>query len=71
VERKLSRPRDFERFAGQKAKIVLSEPIEGHKVWEGTLAGFTDGVITLEVAPGDSIPIPLTQVARANLKFDW
>lgn len=71
VERKLSHPRDFERFAGQKAKIVLSEPIEGHKVWEGTLAGFADGVITLEAAPGESIPIPLTQVARANLKFDW
>ena len=71
VERKLSRPRDFERFAGQKAKLVLSEPIEGRKVWEGTLAGFADGVINLEPAPGESIPIPLTQVARANLKFDW
>src|SRR5215831_9895236 len=26
VERKLSKPRDFERFIGQKVKVVLKEP---------------------------------------------
>lgn len=71
VERKLSRPRDFERFAGHKAKLVLSEPVAERKVWEGKLAGFSDGVITLEPAQGDSVKIPLDHVARANLKFDW
>ena len=29
VERKLSRPRDFERFTGQKVKITLREPVDG------------------------------------------
>jgi ribosome maturation factor RimP len=71
VERKLSRPRDFERFAGQKAKLVLTEPIADRKVWEGKLAGFSDGLITVEPAQGEPVKIPLTQVARANLKFDW
>lgn len=71
VERKLSRPRDFERFTGQNAKIVLTEPIEDRKVWEGKLAGFSDGTITLEPAQGEPVKIPLGQVARANLKFDW
>ena len=71
VERKLSRPRDFERFTGQSAKIVLTEPIEDRKVWEGKLAGFSDGTITLEPAQGEPVKIPLGQVARANLKFDW
>lgn len=71
VERKLSRPRDFERFAGQNAKVVLAEPIENRKVWEGKLAGFEGGVITLEPAQGEPVKIPLDQVARANLKFDW
>lgn len=71
VERKLSRPRDFERFAGQMAKLVLTEPVEDRKVWEGKLAGFSDGTITLEPAQGEPVKIPLGQVARANLKFDW
>ncbi len=71
VERKLSRPRDFERFTGQNAKIVLTEPVEDRKVWEGKLAGFSDGTITLEPAQGEPVKIPLGQVARANLKFDW
>ncbi|MCC7235403.1 MAG: ribosome maturation factor RimP [Bryobacterales bacterium] len=71
VERKLSNPRDFERFAGQKAKLVLTEPVGERKVWEGVLAGFSDGEILLDTAGGEPARIPLAQVARANLKFDW
>jgi ribosome maturation factor RimP len=71
VERKLKRPRDFERFTGQNAKLVLTEPIADRKVWEGKLAGFSDGLITVEPAQGDPVKIPLDHVARANLKFDW
>jgi ribosome maturation factor RimP len=71
VERKLSRPRDFERFTGQNAKLVLTAPVGDRKVWEGKLAGFSDGIITLEPAQGEPVKIPLDQVARANLKFNW
>ena len=71
VERKLSKPKDFERFAGQKAKIVLREPVANQSRWEGTLAGFADGMILLEPAPGEVIQIPLSQVSKANLKFEW
>src|SRR5579872_7635757 len=34
LERKLTRPRDFERFRGHKAKIVLRQPIENQRYWE-------------------------------------
>jgi ribosome maturation factor RimP len=71
VERKLSRPKDFERFAGRKVKLVVREPIENRKSWEGTLTAFSDGVIVLEPAKGEPIRIPLEQVERANLKFEW
>ena len=71
VERKLSRPQDFERFAGQNAKLVLTEPVADRKVWEGKIAGFSDGLITVEHTQGDAVKIPLGQVARVNLKFDW
>src|SRR6266581_7566822 len=31
VERKLSKPGDFERFQGQKAKITLRDPVDGRR----------------------------------------
>jgi len=71
VERKLSRPRDFERFVGQKAKVTLREPVENQRHWTGTLAGFEDGQITLEPQAGKTIRFPLAQVVKANLKFEW
>ena len=71
VERKLSRPRDFERFVGQKAKIVLREPLENSRHWQGILAGFSDGLVTLEPEAGKTIQFPLAQVEKANLKFEW
>ena len=71
LERKLQRPKDFERFVGQKARIVLREPVENQRRWEGKLAGFSEGVVALEPAAGKLIHFPLAQVEKANLKFDW
>jgi ribosome maturation factor RimP len=71
VERKLSKPRDFERFQGQKVKIVLRDPVDGRRAWEGTLAGFGDDAITLETQPGQSLRFSLAQIQKANLKFEW
>ena len=71
VERKLTKPGDFERFAGQKAKVVLREPLRNSRHWEGILAGCAEGRITLEVAGGDRIEFPFDAVEKANLKFEW
>ncbi len=71
LERKLSRPKDFERFLGQKARVVLREPVENQRRWEGKLAGFSDGVVALEPSAGRIIHFPLAQIEKANLKFDW
>jgi ribosome maturation factor RimP len=71
VERKLRQPREFERFVGQRIKVVLKEPVENQHHLVGALTGFSEGVITLEPSPGHSVRVPLEQVERANLKFDW
>jgi len=71
VERKLSRPQDFLRFQGRKVKIVLREPLENRRNWEGILAGFSEGVIRLEPSPGQEISFDMQLVQRANLKFEW
>jgi ribosome maturation factor RimP len=71
VERKLLRPRDYERFIGSKVKVTLRDPIEDRRHWEGTLAGFDNGLITLDLNPGKSIQFQFGQVEKANLKFEW
>ena len=71
VERKLSKPREFERFTGHKVKIVLRQPLDSQRHWTGKLKAFEHGVVTLEPAPGKDIQFPLEQVEKANLKFEW
>ncbi len=70
VERRLSKPGDFERFQGKKAKVTLSQPVESQRQWEGILAGYADGMVSLD-ANGKQIRFPLDQVTKANLKFEW
>jgi ribosome maturation factor RimP len=71
VERKLIGARDFQRFLGRKARVVLRQPVEDRRRWEGKLADFSGDVVTLEAAPGRSIRFSIEQVEKANLKFDW
>ncbi|HEV2199620.1 MAG TPA: ribosome maturation factor RimP [Bryobacteraceae bacterium] len=71
VERKLRKPREFERFIGHNVKVVLRQPVESRRQWVGALKGFAGGVVTLEPEPGKTVQFPLEQVEKANLKFEW
>ncbi len=71
VERKLTKPGDYERFAGQKAKVVLVEAIGNQKHWEGTIKSLNGNVVTLEPSEGKFVEIPLDKIRKANLKFEW
>ena len=71
LERKLTRPKEFERFVGQKVKVVLRQPVENQRHWVGDLTSFAAGIITLEPSPGRRVQFPLEQVEKANLKFEW
>lgn len=71
VERKLSRPRDYESSVGKKVKIVAREPVAGASTWIGTLRTFENGVLSVESADGRTAEIPLEHVKKANLKFEW
>jgi ribosome maturation factor RimP len=71
VERKLTKPRDFERVVGQKVRVSLREPIETRKSLEGTLSAFGNDTLSVETAPGTLVRVPLRLVQKANLKFDW
>ena len=48
IDRPLTRPKDFERWAGFEAKLELSEAIDGRKRFRGNLQGFEDGEVLIE-----------------------
>ena len=50
---------------------MLREPVAGSRHWEGSLARFADGLVTLNPTAGDPVEFRLEAVERANLKFDW
>lgn len=71
VERKLSKARDFERAVGEKIRLAVREPIEGQTRLEGKLARFAEETLEVETASGHSVRVPLPQVEKAKLKFEW
>jgi ribosome maturation factor RimP len=74
VNRPLRKPADFERFAGQQAHVKAYAPVESatgpRKNWTGTLRGFRDGAVEIEV-DGAVHRIPHDKIAKANLEYDF
>jgi len=70
LDRKLTKPAEFERFAGRMAKISTNEPVENQKFFEGRLAGVADGKVQIEVK-GRVIALPMEVIRKANLVVEF
>ncbi|MGH9678935.1 MAG: ribosome maturation factor RimP [Candidatus Acidiferrales bacterium] len=70
LDRKLTKPAEFQRFAGRLARISTAEPIENQKFFEGRLAGFADGKVQIEVK-GRVIALPMEGIRKANLVVEF
>jgi ribosome maturation factor RimP len=71
VERKLRKLEDFQRFAGEKARIALKEPLDNQRRFEGTIQGVEGDEIVFAASTGKSIRVRMEKIDKANLKFDW
>jgi ribosome maturation factor RimP len=72
LDRKLIRPEDYERFAGNLVKLTTREPVGGSRHFEGRLNSVISGLLTLEVEtrktqPPSKVEIALANVEKANL----
>ena len=70
IDRPLRRERDFARFAGQKAKIRTTDPVEDRRNFSGVLRGAQDGQVQID-CDGRSYQLPIAIIVRANLVPDW
>jgi ribosome maturation factor RimP len=73
MDRALSKPEHFLRFAGRLAKISTSEPVAEAKFFEGRLAGFSEGHVrvTLKGKEARTVEIPLHMIRKANLVVEF
>ena len=65
-ERPLSKKTDFNRFAGQVAKIRTRRPLGGQKNFTGVLAGLVDDTVRLTLER-ETVAIPFQEITKARL----
>jgi ribosome maturation factor RimP len=66
LDRKLTRPADFERFAGRRARISMAQPVEAQTFFEGRLAGYAEGRVKMDVQ-GRIVELPIEGIRKAQL----
>lgn len=72
LDRPLRDARDYERFAGRLAKIVVREAVDGQMHFEGRLRGVDEGAAVLEVGRrGKVVRLPLANIARGRLAVEF
>jgi ribosome maturation factor RimP len=62
---------DYRRFAGRLAKVVVAEPVDNQKAFEGRLQGVEGDVVLLEGARGRVHRLPLALITRARLEVEF
>lgn len=70
VERPLRTPEHFRRFEGRKARVRLRHGVDGRRNFSGTIVGVTDGRVRVDVEGGE-VELPLDDLDKANLIFEW
>jgi ribosome maturation factor RimP len=77
VERPLTRPKDWTRFAGQQVAVKGAELLAGRaRRLEGELLGLVKDeggreVVRLRLAGGEEVEIPKTEIESGHIVFRW
>ena len=67
IDRPLFKLDDYERFAGETARIKMTIGQDGRKNFKGRLQGVTDAEMVLIEVDGEAFSLPFADIARANL----
>ena len=66
ADRELKRPSDFAQFMGAEVLVKLYRPRDGKKEYIGTLAGYENGSVTVDVG-GEAVTFEKPEVALVRL----
>jgi ribosome maturation factor RimP len=70
LERGLYKRADYERFAGNEAKLKTRQPIQGQRNFRGRLLGVDGNDVLFEDRTSGQIRVPLESIVKANLEMD-
>ncbi len=76
LNRPLKTESDYVNYRGRLIKVKTFEPLadnEGNrrKTFLGTLTGFVDGIVMIQLTEGQIAEIPLEKIAKSNLEFEF
>ena len=71
AERALKRPGDFERFMGSAVLVKTYKPRDGRKEFAGTLAGYEDGAVLLDMGTGAPLRFEKSEIALVRLRVEF
>ena len=71
LDRPLRTSNDYQRFAGRLAKLVVSEPVDNQKAFEGRLRGLDGDAVLLEAPNGRMHRLPLRLITRGRLDVEF
>ena len=71
LDRPLRDRSDYERFAGRLAKVVLAEPVDNQKAFEGRLRGVDESDVLLEARNGRMHRLPIGLITRGRLEVEF
>jgi ribosome maturation factor RimP len=71
LERGLYKRADFERFAGNSARLKTRSPLNGQRNFRGRLLGVENENVLFEDRTSGRVSIPIDVIAKANLEFDF
>ncbi len=67
IDRPLTRPKDWNRFAGHLARAETVMPINGQRRFSGVVLGADDNAARLRLDNGNEVVLPLNAIRRAKL----
>lgn len=67
IDRPLTRPKDWTRFAGHLARAETNLPINGRKRFSGVVLGADAGAARMRLDDGSEVVLPLADIRRAKL----
>ena len=71
AERALKRPGEFERFMGSAVLVKTYKPKDGRREFAGTLAGYEDGAVLLDMGTGEPLRFEKSEIALVRLRVEF
>ncbi len=66
IDRPLTRPMDFERYAGFEARVEMRELVDGRRRFQGRILGFSNDQVRLATRDGEVV-LPVVGIHHAKL----